>query len=115
MKKRIMMVMIAAFVASGIEAKSKKNKRAAGNPAQSMAVMPVGGGMVPPAAPSAAVGQAKTDQQFLEEQLWGMQQTQTNELKDRLRQTKMKNAENKKLIDQLLSEIVSGKVILYQK
>lgn len=109
-----MMVMIAAFVASGIQAKSKKNKHAAGNPAQSMGVMPGGVGVVP-GAPSAAVGQAKTDQQFLEEQLRGMQQTETNQLKDRLRETKMKNAENKKLIDQLLSEIVSGKVILYQK
>jgi hypothetical protein len=119
MKKRTMLLLLVGLVSMGIEAKGKKNKargEGRGGGGQ-MQMMPAQSGLqtMPGTITPMVSGQPMTDQQYLQEQLLGMQKTETAELKSKIMAIKAKNAANKRVIDQGLSELVSGSVILYKK
>jgi hypothetical protein len=119
MKKRTMLLLLVGLVSMGIEAKGKKNKargEGRGGGGQ-MQMMPAQSGLqtMPGTITPMVSGQPMTDQQYLQEQLLGMQKTETAELKSKIMAIKAKNAANKRVIDQGLSELVSGPVILYKK
>ena len=121
MKKRTMILLLVGLIALGIEAKGKKNRMRGGGhqgavQGQVNVQQPGGISVMPGVVTPVANGQQPmTDQQFLQDQLFGMQKTETTELKSKIAAIKAKNAENKRIIDQGLSELVSGPVILYKK
>ncbi len=121
MKKRKMILLLVGLIALGIEAKGKKNRVGVGGhqgavQGQVNGQQPSGISVMPGVVMPMTNGQQPmTDQQFLQEQLLGMQKTETDELKSKIAVMKAKNAENKRIIDQGLSELVSGQVILYKK
>lgn len=121
MKKKTMMLLLVGLIALGIKAKGKKNRvgvgrhqgvvqgQVTGQQSGGISVMP---GVVTPVVNGQ---QPQIDQQFLQDQLVGMQKAETDQLKSKIAVMKAKNAENKRIIDEGLSELVSGPVILYKK
>lgn len=117
MKEKIRIFMLLLVLVGTMTAKSKKKSasRKRGGSTQHVVNATVAG-LIPGVVNTTAVSSstAMTDQQFLQEKLFGMQKNDIQSLKAKADDLKARNAENKKIIDQGLSQLLSGPVVMYK-
>jgi hypothetical protein len=125
MKKKITFFFLVGLFSLSLEAKGKKNQKerlsrgqsgySSSVGSQQVATGSISGVPTPVMNQQVAMPGSQSDQQFFQDQFFGMQNAEIATLKAKIAATKARNAENRKIIDRGIGEIVMNKIIRYEK